>query len=900
MSAPVPNRSRLGIVSGAMPALTDPAQTDDVVADYRRRRVLAALFPLFLASGATSLVYETLWERQLHLVFGTSQVAVYTVLAAFMTGLAAGGFIAARYVHRAARPLRTYALLEGCIGLYALLFPLVLALMEPAYLGFFRALSPSPLSFAVFQFFLLGVALLPATTCMGATLPLLVRFATAQEADRAAGSAVGRLYGANTLGAVIGVAMAGFVLLPNAGLQATTFITAAGNVLLCGAALWLDRQVRPMPVSAEADASGVVAPLGSLAAIAALAGLASLICEVSWFRLMVLVLGGSAYAFSIMLLSFLLGIGLGGLFGGRLSDRAWQSGGTRTVLWFLVAAQLGVALLTYGAMYAFGELPFVFVYLYDAIEPNLGWLWPAKLALALVVMLPPALLMGATFPLLVRAAADHAEGLGSPVGRIYGWNTVGSILGASVGGLILLPGLRVVGALLVAVCLNLTAAMLAAQRAAGLPPARAAAGFAGVLAIGALLFWQPPPWEPLMMTAGMYKYVSDLDPEERNRADIIDFAVTPYELLYYKEGLSSVVTVAKSKSSGNIWLANNGKVDASTSVDMPTQVLVAHLPFAFMPEPENVMVIGLASGITAGSVVRHSPPAKIDIIELEPAIVQAAELFNEHNNRPLEDPRVTLYANDGRNHTNLVPPGSYDLVVSEPSNPWQTGVSNLFTREYLELGKSRLTEGGVWAQWVQMYGMDTDDLRSLLGTFTDVYAHVLLFSTIEDADLVIIGSDAPLAINNDTMRRMFEIDPAVAADLAEIGCPEAEDLLVRLQMTRDGLREFAGDIERNTDDNMRIEFSAPLHLHEMTAEANFYALLKKGGERKEPPLIPFEAVEGVGGRMALSEAYARREDWLRAALTIKDDAAQPDAHDDVIATYELYQQRLLAELSDSE
>lgn len=868
---------------------------DSDIEPYRRGRVISALFPLFLASGATSLVYETLWERQLHLVFGTSQIAVITVLAAFMTGLAAGGFVAARKVHLVRRPLRTYAILEGAIGLYALLFPLVLAALEPLYLGFFRALTPSPVVFALFQFLLLGVALLPATTCMGATLPLLVRFATSQS-EQQTGHAVGRLYGANTLGAVLGVSLAGFVLLPMAGLQQTTVITAGGNVLLCLAALWLDRQVSALGVTARDDRR--LAALGSLAVVACLAGLASLICEVAWFRLMVLILGGSAYAFSLMLLAFLLGIGLGGLAGGRLSDRAWSWRGVQGVLLGLAAAQLGVALLTYGAMYAFGELPFWFVYLYNLVEVNLNLLWPAKLMLALLVMLPPALLMGITFPFLVRAAADHSAELGSPVGRLYGWNTVGAIVGASAGGLLLLPALHVTGALLVAVSLNLLAALIALLRTGILDRSKQAIGGVAWAGLVALLFVFPPPWDALLMTAGMYKYVSDLHPEERSREGIIDFAVTPYELLFYEEGLSSVVTVARSRSSGNIWLANNGKVDASTNVDMPTQVLVAHLPFAFMPEPENVMVIGLASGITAGSVVRHSTPSRIDIIELEPAIVRASQAFNEHNNRPLDDPRVTLFANDGRNHTNLVAPQTYDLVVSEPSNPWQTGVSNLFTREYLELGKSRLTEGGVWAQWVQMYGMDTDDLRSLLGTFTDVYAHVALFSTIEDADLVLIGSDAPLQLDVEQMRRMFALDAAVADDLAAIDCPDAEDLLARLQMTRDGLREFAGDVERNTDDNMRIEFSAPLHLHEMTADENFFALLKRGGEQKEPPLIPLDAVHGLSGRLALAEAYARRDDWLRAAIAIKEDAAQPGAQDDVLVTYELYQQRLLASFGE--
>ncbi|MEL6346067.1 MAG: fused MFS/spermidine synthase, partial [Myxococcota bacterium] len=217
---------------------------DDALQSIRRDRVLQALFPLFLASGATSLVYETLWERQLHLVFGTSQVAVYTVLAAFMTGLAMGGFLSGRLAERVARPLRTYALLEGGIGAYALLFPLIIAALEPAYLGFYRAFDPSPLLFATFQFFVLGITLLPATTCMGATLPILVRFA--DEHDEQTGQTVGRLYGANTLGAVLGVALAGFVLLPAFGLQTTTWITATGNALLCIAAFSLDRGLATM------------------------------------------------------------------------------------------------------------------------------------------------------------------------------------------------------------------------------------------------------------------------------------------------------------------------------------------------------------------------------------------------------------------------------------------------------------------------------------------------------------------------------------------------------------------------------------------------------------------------------------------------------------------------------
>ena len=281
------------------------------LAEFRRERAIRWLVPLFLASGATSLVYETIWERQLHLIFGTSQVAVSTVLAAFMTGLALGGFGGARWADRISRPIRAYALLEAFIGLYALAFPWLVDLVKPVYMGFYHWADPTPAAFGTFQFVLLGAMLLPPTFCMGMTLPLLSRFATTTSEE--SGARIGRLYGANTIGAVMGTGLAGFYLLPTIGLQLTTAVTAAANVLLCLAALALSNSVDRLgtqPSEPEVDATGW--SLSTLGFVAMLAGFSSLLYEVAWFRLMALILGASAYAFSVMLFSFLLGIGSGG------------------------------------------------------------------------------------------------------------------------------------------------------------------------------------------------------------------------------------------------------------------------------------------------------------------------------------------------------------------------------------------------------------------------------------------------------------------------------------------------------------------------------------------------------------------------------------------------------------
>ncbi len=873
------------------PSVTTPTHDTPPAdpADSRRRLALAVLLPLFLTSGATSLVYETVWERELHLVAGTSQLAVITVLAAFMAGLAAGGFLSGRVADRVARPLLVYGILEGAIGLYALLYPVLVSAVEPIYGAFWAAFHPSPLVFAVFQFLLFGLMLLPPTIAMGGTLPLLARFAAGDSEQ--AGVRIGLLYGANTIGAVIGVGLAGFFLLPKLGLQTTTFITAGANLLLCAVAVPIGLRAPALPPSVETAAQQAEPPqpwVRTLFGLAFLAGLSALLYEVAWFRLLVLQLGGSAFAFSVMLLAFLMGIGFGGLAGGPLADRIWARGEAYGALRLVVGLQCGVALLAWLAMHFYGELPFIFVDLYSAVEDNKQWLWPAKLGLALSIMFPPAFLMGASFPVLVRAAV-RSTSLGGPVGRLYGWNTVGAILGASIGGLVVLPQLSVRTAVLIGVSINLIAAVfalrgaeLARKEGPRLGPQLTGFGLASMV-IG-LVHLFPPAWEPLLMTAGMYKYASEMDPEERTREGILEFSVTPYDLLFYKEGLSSVVTVAQSKESKNIWLANNGKVDASTTIDMPTLVLCAHLPFIFQKEAQDVMVIGLASGITAGSITLHSAPKRIDVIELEPAIVDASHFFDEYNNRPLEDPRVTLYANDARNHIVLTPPQTYDIIISEPSNPWLTGVSNLFTKDFLEVGKTRLKPGGVWSQWVQLYGMDNGDVQSLLRTVAEVYPHVLVFTTIEGADLVLLGSEQPLHLTAEKVEAMLRRpgDEAVALEMQAVNSAAAEDVLARYRINRDQILLFTSIDQLNTDDNMRIEYSAPLHLHDDMAEGDFVKLLPS--HKVADTILYGHFEESPEGFLRMAEAYSRNEDFVRASVVlIEGERRWPDRPDLTLA-----------------
>ena len=379
---------------------------DPMLLGLRRERALGALLPMFFVSGATALVYQTVWARQLQLLFGTSHFAISAVLTSFMLGLAIGGFVMARWADRLHRPLAVYGWLEGLIGVYALAFPTIVGVLQPLYLSAARAWELGPLAFATIQLVLLGASLLIPTAAMGATLPLLARFAT--ERLGAAGDRIGTLYSVNTAGAVFGTWAAGFVLLPGAGLWSTTVVVGAANLALAVVALLVDRWVAVggrAPVSVEAEDMEFPAVMGPVVAVAFFAGLASLIYEVAWTRLLVLLLGASVYAFSLMLLAFLSGIALGGKIGGGLADRALARGGVQGVLRLLAMVEVAVAALSYALMYLFQELPFWYVWIFDftGAESEPFWMWGTSLLLAVLVMTPPAVLMGIAFPVAVRA-----------------------------------------------------------------------------------------------------------------------------------------------------------------------------------------------------------------------------------------------------------------------------------------------------------------------------------------------------------------------------------------------------------------------------------------------------------------------------------------------------------------
>jgi len=598
------------------------------------------------------------------------------------------------------------------------------------------------------RWLLAAVLLVPPAAALGATWPLLAR--------RVGSSMATRLYTANTAGAVAGVLGMTFVGLPALGVRGAE-LAAAG----LGLAIALVAAILAPDATAAAPQRGSNAPAGSILLASAAAGFAALGLEVVWMRLAAVALGSTVQTVGLVLAVFLATVALGAAIG-----RVAPADPVRGLAWSL--ASLG-ALALLGAA-GWGQLPYAVAWLYSVGGPEA--LMPATLLLAIVAMGGAPVASGVAFSCAVRALPN----LETRAAALYSANTLGCIFGSVVGGLWAIPTLEIRGSVIA------FAVIAAAAGAAVLRSPRP------LIPIAVLVLFLPS-WDARLYALGVHLRISDFaDP---SRESIQQFVDEGWELLSYDHGPTGAVAIGRSTSSGNVWLSINGKVDASTGADMPTQVLSGTLPVRMTADPEEVLVVGLASGITAGSVLAEPEVMRLTILEIEPVVEQASHYFDHVNGRPLSDPRTTLHIADARAW--LQQPGpTFDTIISEPSNPWITGVSSLFTLEYWQASRERLRPGGAMCQWVQLYGMGPAEFRAIVRTFQSVFPDVWLFETIEGSDVLLIGGVRVLP----------------------------SDLPLRPTLDPAGVRRLAGDGWLNTDDHPRVEWNAPRWLHYDSAPTN--------------------------------------------------------------------------------
>ncbi len=819
-----------------------------------RNRLVPIILILFLLSGGTALVYQVVWLRQLILIFGSTLFATSSILATFMGGLALGAFLAGRSMDRSGRsPLQVYGLLELIIGAYALAVPFLFNALTPIYQMVWDAGgSDSQLLLSLAKFAGIALVLLPPTTLMGASLPVLAR-AVAHDPDRIGGN-VGTLYAINTFGAVAGTFIAGFVAIPNIGVQNTLWITAAVNLLLGTIALiagktGAGRESGPGPASEPA--ARLTRPVKIALIAFGVSGFGAMVLEVAWTRALSMILGSSVYAFSLMLLAFLIGLAGGGAFFSWLLKR--RPGLDAGLLLSCLFAGSGI--LAFSTGFILQSLPRFFGHVFFEFSPTPNQWFLVQFGFCLLVMFPATFAFGGIFPSVLQLHARSLANVAGSVGTVYASNTVGTILGAACAGFLLIPGLGVLNSVI-----SVSAAQIVLGIGMALVVSRAAPGIRRILVVVLLValaavFLFRPGWDVRLMNSGVYMNLVSLDGDAT--WDLFKKKVyEDNEIVYAREGMTAAIMVGYEPSYENYYLAVNGKIEASTKGDMETQLLSAHLPLMLHPSPRDVMLIGLASGITGGAAMTH-PIESLRIVEVEAAMEEVARIFAPQNRNVLDDPRTILSINDARNEL-VFSSNMYDVIISEPSNPWMTVASNLFTEEFFALSRTRLRPEGIFCQWVQSYNMEGEDLRSIIAAFRSAYDHVLLFETFDGVDNLLLGSDSPILLDLPLMEsRMREL--SVWMDLGRVKIRSPVDILTHFLIGTVEIDLMVRGASRNTDDNAQVEFAAPKALYVNNLADNTKFLGKYASDPMEyvspAPRTPLERDRIL---VDLADAWARR------------------------------------------
>lgn len=723
-----------------------------------------------------------------------------------MAGLALGSFLAARR-RIGARPVLIYGLLEGFIGLYSLLTPSIAVWIDRIYGNAYAITADHFVRSILLKAGLAAALLLLPTLAMGATLPILLR--VFREEER--GAQAGRLYGLNTAGAVAGTLLAGYFLLPQLGISSTIHVNAALNGLLLAIAFWLSRAS-----TTETPAQTNIPFFRPLYLLPFFTGFATLSYEILWTRALSMFFGSSVYAFSAILAAFLMGIASGSAYYAKRIPADADS------YQFFSLIQFRLALSAVFFIGVFMGIPAILILLFRTLHGSFFLYQASQFLLIAAVVFYTTFLSGAAFPAALHFFRNTPQDLQAHAGYVYGFNTLGSILGSFCAGFLLIPIFGVERSIRIVILVNLVLGIYCFRRSGSAHRRILAIGGAAVVLLLVL-----PRWNQSIYNAGFYafayKYVPSAERDQSFRwtpdfsLENEAFAQAPgstqkmrpgeLDLLYYSEGWTANVAVSED-SEGVRSLLINGKPDASNvpTGDMRTQLLLGHLPMVLVDHARDALVIGLGSGVTAGALSAHGLRT-IDAVEIEAKVVEASDYFKEENLGILGKPNFHLILDDARNvvaHRDA----QYDVITSEPSNLWMSGVANLFTREFFQSTRKRLRPGGVLCQWLHLYQISAHDVLVFLKTMNSVYPHMAVW--IDDSDMLVIASDRPIAPDRARIEAIFA-KPAVRKSLAPSRITSStifEDYVTDERI----MKLLRATVPVNTDDHPVLEFSAPRSL----------------------------------------------------------------------------------------
>lgn len=811
----------------------------------------------FTLSGVAGLAYEVVWSRYLGLYVGHGAYAQVLVLAVYLGGMAVGALAVGDRSRTLARPLAAYALAEVVLGVLGAIFhPAFLGLSSLSYDTLFPAIGSGPAVGAV-RWGLAGLLVLPSSIVLGMTFPLMAAGLVRRAPERP-GRGVADAYLANTLGGAAGVLLTGFLLVPRIGLPGSVLTAAALNLAAAGLVLWAARG-EGVVAATESDGTraGTMEPAGAEVAAGAPArtpaadstlwrlllavsfgtALASFAYEIGWIRLLSLALGSATHSFELMLSAFILGLAIGARLIRGTTDRARHP--VRVLAW--VQWTMGLAAVATLPLYGWAfETVAGLVTALPGREAGYATFNLARYGLALAMMLPATVLAGTTLP-LITAALLRARSGERAIGWVYGMNTLGSVAGACLAGLVALPvlglrGLLVAGATL-DMALGVVLLAVVAHRRGGRPVLVGAMGLATVaVALGTLRLVS---LDPLVLSSGVFRYGS-LPPEGTRR------------ILYHHDGRTATVSAYVRVRDGIVVLATNGKPDASLDPrwfnprrdtvpvtpipegqDAPVQIFGPLLGQAFRPGARTAVNIGHGSGVSGHSMLSSPVLERMVTVEIEPAMVEGSLTFLPANERVFEDPRATFVFDDAKSYL-AYRNERFDLVFSEPSNPWVSGVSGLFTREFYERVRAYLAPGGILAQWIHLYEMQDDLVLSVVAALDASFASYRAYQ-VGDADMIIVAS----------------ADGALPApDWSVFDWPGVREMLVDVPAVRPQHLESLLLFDETT--------LRPILDAGVPANSDFHPILEAGAERARFEAASAEGFISLGNsRIDLRRALAR-------------------------------------------
>ncbi|CAM3691635.1 fused MFS/spermidine synthase [Ectopseudomonas alcaliphila] len=765
---------------------------------------LYSLLAVFILSGFAGLIYQSIWSHYLGLFLGHAAYAQALVLAIFMGGMAAGAALVARAGSRWGNLIRRYAVIEAVIGLLAMLFHWVFVGMLGLSYEFIIPALGNASWVNLYKWLLAGLLILPQTLLLGMTFPLMSG-GIIRRFPGADGHILGSLYFTNSIGAAIGVLFAAFLILPAMGLQGAMLLAGGLNLLVAALAWTLAGADQSAPTVAEpktaiagSGASGVNGRLLRIVLLGTfLSGAASFAYEIIWIRMLSLAVGSTLHAFELMLAAFIAGIAFGGLWVRKRADSARDP--LRLVGWLQIA--MGLAALVSLIFYAnsFGWVGFLMAALTHS-DGGYAFFNLGTGLIAVLIMMPAAFFAGTTLPLFTVVLLRDGQGEAS-IGRVYAWNTLGAILGVFAAIHLLIPVLGLKMALVFSAMVDMVIGLaLLRLRTFDSRDFAVFAGAAGCVALAVSLIVSQVPFDPLRLSSGVYR---------SGQASL----AKDTEIAFYQDGKTASVAATNHNSIGVAAIATNGKVDAAIRMgegdatsDEPTMVLAAAIPMAYVSDLKSAGVIGFGSGLTTHTLLADRRVQRVDTIEIEAQMVAGAQIFGHRVARAYSDPRSNIIIDDAKSYF-AGQQHRYDLIVSEPSNPWISGVGALFSREFYEFVPQFLSDDGVFVQWLQLYEIDEKLVGSVLNAlapaFQDYHAYLS-----NSADLLIVASNKPLSEQPD-FQKLFSGE--LKGDLQAVGMSHPDQLRFRkvadAQMIRALARLYAGPV--NSDYYPVLSLNAP-------------------------------------------------------------------------------------------